>query len=75
MNELTEITVLRAELQDNYLESVQEIWNSNLEPVRKDSRARKLYKEYKHKDLFLEKIEANLESVLADINYYKENMK
>lgn len=75
MNELTEITVLRTELQDNYLESVQEIWNSNLEPIRKDSKARKLYKEYKHKDLFLEKIEANLESVLADINYYKENMK
>ena len=74
MQELENIKLARVELQDKYLKDVQNVWDDTIEATKKDSKARKMYKEYKHKDLFLEKIQATLESAIEDIEYYNQNM-
>lgn len=63
----------RSKLQNEYLEEVEKIWRSErLEPIEKDKKAKKLYKEYQAKDIFLERLEARLESCLDDIEYYNK---
>lgn len=76
MEELELVKVERVSLQEEYLNQVQSIWlDDSIEAIKRDAKARKLYKEYKHKDLFLEKLEANLEDIIENFNHYREKMK
>ena len=69
---LEEIKELRKEAQKQYLEKAQNIWGSDLEASKKDSKCRKEYDKYRNKDRFLERLEAMEESILSDLNWYKE---
>ena len=69
---LEEIKELRKEAQNQYLEKAQNIWGSDLETSKKDSKCRKEYDKYRNKDRFLERLEAMEESILSDLNWYKE---
>ena len=67
MNRLDEIVELRKQIQLQYFETAQEIWNSDLEASKKDSKARKKYNTYRDKDRVLERIQAMEESILEDL--------
>ena len=75
MNRLEEILNLRKEAQQKYFEIAQEIWNSDLEASKKDSRARKEYNTYRDKDRILERLQAMEESILEDLEYYYKKYK
>ena len=75
MNRLEEILNLRKEAQQKYFEIAQEIWNSDLETTKKDSKARKEYNTYRDKDRILERLQAMEESILEDLEYYHRKYK
>ena len=75
MSRLEEILNLRKEAQQKYLETAQEIWNSDLEASKKDSKARKEYNSYRDKDRILERLQAMEESILEDLEYYYSKYK
>ena len=72
MNRLEEVLELRKQIQKQYLEMAQEIWNSDLETCKKDSKARKEYELYRSKDRVLERIQAMEESIIEDLEYYNK---
>ena len=75
MNRLDEIIELRKHIQLQYFETAQEIWNSDLEASKKDSKARKEYNTYRDKDRVLERIQAMEESIVEDLEYYYKKYK
>ena len=75
MNRLEEILNLRKEAQQKYFETAQEIWNSDLEASKKDSKVRKEYNSYRDKDRILERLQAMEESILEDLEYYYRKYK
>ena len=75
MNRLEEVLELRKQIQKQYLEAAQEIWNSDLETCKKDSKARKEYELYRSKDRVLERIQAMEESIIEDLEYYNKKYK
>ena len=75
MNRLDEIIELRKQIQLQYFEVAQEIWNSDLEASKKDSKARKEYNIYRDKDRVLERIQAMEESIIEDLEYYYKKYK
>ena len=75
MSRLEEILNLRKEAQQKYFEIAQEIWNSDLEASKKDSKARKEYNTYRDKDRILERLQAMEESILEDLEYYYSKYK
>ena len=75
MSRLEEVLELRKQIQKQYLETAQEIWNSNLEASKKDSKARKEYNTYRDKDRILERLQAMEESILEDLEYYYSKYK
>ena len=75
MNRLDEIIELRKNIQQEYFETAQEIWNSDLEAAKKDSKARKEYNTYRDKDRILERIQAMEESIIEDLEYYYKKYK
>ena len=75
MSRLEEVLELRKQIQKQYLETVQEIWNSDLEASKKDSKARKEYNTYRDKDRILERLQAMEESILEDLEYYYRKYK
>ena len=75
MSRLEEILNLRKEAQQKYFETAQEIWNSDLEASKKDSKARKEYNSYRDKDRILERLQAVEESILEDLEYYYRKYK
>lgn len=75
MSRLEEILNLRKEAQQKYFEIAQEIWSSDLEASKKDSKARKEYNSYRDKDRILERLQAMEESILEDLEYYYNKYK
>ena len=75
MSRLEEVLELRKQIQKQYLETAQEIWNSDLETCKKDSKARKEYNSYRDKDRILERLQAMEESILEDLEYYYRKYK
>ena len=75
MSRLEEILNLRKEAQQKYFEVAQEIWSSDLETSKKDSKARKEYNSYRDKDRILERLQAMEESILEDLEYYYRKYK
>ena len=75
MSRLEEILNLRKEAQQKYFEIAQEIWSSDLEASKKDSKARKEYNTYRDKDRILERLQAMEESILEDLEYYYSKYK
>lgn len=75
MSRLEEILNLRKEAQQKYFETAQEIWNSDLEVSKKDSKTRKEYNSYRDKDRILERLQAMEESILEDLEYYYSKYK
>ena len=75
MSRLEEVLELRKQIQKQYLETAQEIWNSDLETCKKDSKARKEYELYRSKDRVLERIQAMEESIIEDLDYYYKKYK
>ena len=59
-------------IQNNYLSLAQDIWNSNLEAEKKDSKARIEYNKYRNEDRHLERIEQMIQSVIDDLMWYEE---
>ena len=72
MSRLEEVLELRKQIQKQYLEIAQEIWNSDLETYKKDSKTRKEYELYRSKDRVLERIQAMEESIIEDLEYYNK---
>ena len=70
MQELEFIKAERIKIQENYFKESKNIW-CNFEVAEADRRHRKLYNEYKNKDYFLEGLQAKIEDILKDIEYYK----
>ena len=75
MSRLEEILNLRKEAQQKYFEIAQEIWSSDLEAPKKDSKARNEYNSYRDKDRILERLQAMEESILEDLEYYFSKYK
>lgn len=72
---LEEVKNLRKEIEKQYLELAQEIWSSELEISKKDSKVRKEYNAYRNKDRILERIQAMEESIIEDLEFYNKNYK
>ena len=72
MEELDFIRSERVKLQNIYLKEAKNIW-TNFEGVEADRKHKKLYNEYRNKDYFLEGLQAKIEDILKDLEYYKEN--
>ena len=70
MEELEYIRSERVRLQEKYLKEAREVW-MQFEGEEADKKHKKLHSEYKNKDYFLEGLQAKLEAVLSDIEYYK----
>ena len=70
MQELEFIKSERLRLQEKYLKEAREVW-MQFEGEEADKKHKKLHSEYKNKDYFLEGLQAKLEAVLSDIEYYK----
>ena len=75
MSRLEEVLELRKQIQRQYLETAQEIWDSDLSTDKKDSKARKEYNLYREKDRVLERIQAMEESIVEDLEYYNKKYK
>ena len=75
MSRLEEILNLRKEAQQKYFEIAHEIWYSDFEASKKDSKARKEYNSYRDKDRILERLQAMEESILEDLEYYYRKYK
>ena len=72
MQRLEKVIELRKQIQLEYFEAAQEIWNSDLEAAKKDSKARKEYEQYRNKDRILERIQSMEESIIEDFEYYNK---
>ena len=72
MEELDFIKNERAKLQNIYLKEAKNIW-TNFEGIEADKKHKKSYNEYRNKDYFLEGLQAKIEDILKDLEYYKEN--
>ena len=70
MQELEYIKSERLRLQEKYLKEARNIW-MQFDGVEADKKHKKVYNEYRNKDYFLEGLQAKLEDVLKDIEYYK----
>lgn len=70
MEELQFVIEQRRIIQDKYLKESKNIW-TNFEGVEADKKHKKVYNEYKNKDYFLEGLQAKIEDILKDIEYYK----
>ena len=72
MEELKFIKEERMNLQLDYFKKAKNVW-TEFEGEEADKKHKKVYNEYRNKDYFLEGLEAKIEDILNDINYYKEN--
>ena len=70
--ELQKIKDRRQLIQNNYLSLAQDIWNSNLEAEKKDSKARIEYNKYRNEDRHLERLEQMIQSTIDDLIWYRE---
>ena len=70
MEELEYIKRERVKLQEEYFKSSKNVW-IEFEGIEADKKYKKVYNEYRNKDYFLEGLQAKLEDVLKDIEYYK----
>ena len=70
MEELEYIKKERLRLQEEYFKSSKNVW-IEFEGIEADKKYKKVYNEYRNKDYFLEGIQAKLEDILKDIEYYK----
>ena len=70
MEELEFILSQRKIIQDKYLKEAKNVW-TEFDGVDADKKHKKLYNEYRNKDYFLEGLQAKLEDILKDIEYYK----
>ena len=70
--ELQKIKDRRQFIQNNYLSLAQDIWNSNLEAEKKDSKARIEYNKYRNEDRHLERLEQMIQSTIDDLIWYRE---
>ena len=70
MEELEFILNQRKVIQQEYLKQSKNIW-TEFDGVEADKKHKKLYNEYRNKDYFLEGLQAKLEDILKDIEYYK----
>ena len=70
--ELQKIKDRRKLIQNNYLSLAQDIWNSNLEAEKKDSKARIEYNKYRNEDRHLERLEQMIQSTIDDLMWYEE---
>ena len=70
MQELEYIKSERLRLQEKYLNEARKIW-FEFEGIEADKKHKKLYNEYRNKDYFLEGLQAKLEDILKDVEYYK----
>ena len=70
MQELEFIQNERLKLQEKYLKEAKNIW-IEFEGLEADKKHKKVYNEYKNKDYFLEGLQAKIEDILKDIEYYK----
>ena len=59
-------------IQNNYLSLAQDIWNSNLEVEKKDSKVRIEYNKYRNEDRHLERLEQMIQSTIDDLIWYRE---
>lgn len=75
MNRSEQIQELRREIQEEYFAKAQEIWGSDLEISKKDSKTRKEYEKYRSKDRLLERIQAMEESIIEDLEYFYSKFK
>ena len=70
--ELQKIKDRRQLIQNNYLSLAQDIWNSNLEAGKKDSKVRIEYNKYRNEDRHLERLEQMIQSTIDDLMWYEE---
>ena len=70
MEELEYIKNERLKLQEEYFKSSKNVW-IEFEGTEADKKYKKVYNEYRNKDYFLEGLQAKLEDILKDIEYYK----
>ena len=70
MEELEFIQNERLKLQEKYLKEAKNIW-IEFDGEEADKKHKKLHSEYRNKDNFLEGLQAKLEDILKDIEYYK----
>ena len=70
MEQLQFILSERKAIQEKYLKEAKNIW-IEFEGLEADKKHKKLYNEYKNKDYFLESLQAKIEDILKDIEYYK----
>ena len=74
MEQLQFILSERKSIQEKYLKEAKNIW-LEFEGIEADKKHKKLYNEYKNKDYFLEGLQAKIEDILKDIEYYKLNKR
>ena len=74
MEQLQFILSERKAIQEKYLKEARNIW-FEFEGIEADKKYKKLYNEYKNKDYFLEGLQAKIEDILKDIEYYKLNKR
>ena len=70
MEELEFILSQRKIIQEKYLKEAKNIW-IEFDGEEADKKHKKLYNEYRNKDYFLEGLQAKIEDILKDIEYYK----
>ena len=70
LEELEYIKAERIKIQEEYLKSARNIW-FEFEGIEADKKYKKLYNEYRNKEYFLEGLQAKLEDIIKDIEYYK----
>ena len=70
MEELEYILNQRKLIQEKYLKEAKNIW-IECDGVEADKKHKKIYNEYRNKEYFLEGLQAKLEDILKDIEYYK----
>ena len=70
MQELEYIKSERLRLQEKYLKEAREVW-MQFDGIEADRKHKKLHSEYRNKEYFLEGLQAKLEDILKDIEYYK----
>ena len=70
--ELQKIKDRRETIRNDYLSLAQDIWNSNLETEKKDSKVRIEYNKYRNEDRHLERLEQMIQTVIDDTVWYEE---
>ena len=70
MEQLQFILSERKAIQEKYLKEAKNIW-IEFEGLEADKKHKKVYNEYRNKDYFLEGLQAKLEDILKDVEYYK----